>query len=121
MSQISTPMSQRKWHQRRDARFIFAVAAFLILFYSWGFINGPGRIDAGLTAQMENSEAPVNLVITSKFLAEEFHLGIFQEVGTIRGNKGRDTFLFRVKPKDVRMLSRKYWIENISLAPPMKF
>ena len=81
----------------------------------------PDRIDADLTAQIEKSDALVNLVITSKFPAEEFHLGIFQEVGTIRGNKGRDTFLFRVKPKDVRMLARKYWIEKIALAPPMKF
>ncbi|MBT3989506.1 MAG: hypothetical protein HON14_11425 [Rhodospirillaceae bacterium] len=117
----TTSFRQRKWHHRRDARFVLAVAAFIVLFYSWGFINGPDRIDADLTAQIEKSDALVNLVITSKFPAEEFHLGIFQEVGTIRGNKGRDTFLFRVKPKDVRMLARKYWIEKIALAPPMKF
>jgi len=111
---------QRRWHHRRDVRFVLAVAAFLFLFYGWGFYYGPSRLSDDLTAQLGNSDAPVNLVITSKFPAEEFHLGIFQEVGTIRGNEGRDTFLYRVKPGDVRMLARKYWIEQIDLAPPLK-
>ena len=44
-------------------------------------------------------------------------MGVFQEVGTIRGNKGNDTFLFKVKPRDIRMLSRKYWINLIDLEP----
>ena len=112
---------KRRWHHRRDIRFILFVAAFIFLFYSWGFVNGPSRLAENLSSQMDKSDAPVDLVITSKFPAEEFHLGIFQEVGTIRGNKGRDTFLYRVKPGDVRMLSRKYWIEKINLAPPLKF
>ena len=42
----TTSFRQRKWHHRRDARFVLAVAAFIVLFYSWGFINGPDRIDA---------------------------------------------------------------------------
>lgn len=117
----SPSFRKRRWYHRRDLRFILFVTAFIVVFYSWGFVKGPSRIDATLMAQIEKSEAPVNLTITSKFPAEEFHLGIFQEVGTIRGNKGRDTFLFRVKPKDVRMLSRKYWVEKIRLAPPMKY
>tara|TARA_B100000315_G_scaffold123899_1_gene113899 strand:+ start:6195 stop:6542 length:348 start_codon:yes stop_codon:yes gene_type:complete len=111
---------QRRWHHRRDVRFVLAVAAFLILFYGWGFFYGPSRISDKLAAEIGKSDAPVDLVITSKFPAEEFHLGIFQEVGTIRGNEGNETFLYRVKPEDVRMLARKYWIDKISLAPPLK-
>ena len=118
--EASTIFRQRKWHHRRDIRFILFVATFIVLFYGWGFIEGPSRIDTTLSAQIEKSDAPVDLVITSNFPAEEFHLGIFQEVGTIRGNKDRDTFLYRVKPKDVRMLARKYWIKRISLVPPKK-
>ena len=120
VNSIQTNFRQRRWHHRRDVRFVLAVAAFLILFYSWGFFYGPSRLSDELAAQIGTSEAPVDLVIPSKFPAEEFHLGIFQEVGTIRGNQGNDTFLYRVKPADVRMLARKYWIKKINIAPPLK-
>jgi|GEM_PF-6664164 hypothetical protein len=30
----------------------------------------------------------------------------------------RDVRLGRVKPQDIKFLSRKYWIEKIDLAPP---
>jgi hypothetical protein len=109
----------RRWYHRRDARFVLVVFGLVAVFYSWSYITGPSRLSINLSKLIENQETPVNLVITTNFPAQEFHLGVFQEVGTIRGSKGRDTLLYKVKPKDIRMLSRKYWIEQIDIAPPL--
>ena len=109
----------RRWYNRRDARFVLVVFSLVAIFYCWGYIMGPSRLSANLSQLIEKHDMPVNLVITSNFPAQEFHLGVFQEVGTIRGTKGRDTFLYKVKPKDIRMLSRKYWVERINVAPPL--
>ena len=111
-------MMQRRWYMRRDVLFCAVIGALLMTYYSWGFIEGPSRITSQLHAKMEaNPETNLNIKITSNFPAQEFHMGVFQEVGTIRGNKGNDTFLFKVKPRDIRMLSRKYWINLIDLEP----
>ena len=109
----------RRWYHRRDARFVLVILSLMAVFYSWSYITGPSRLSVNLSKLLEKHEMPVNLVITTNFPAQEFHLGVFQEAGTIRGSKGRDTLLYKVKPKDIRMLSRKYWIERIDIAPPL--
>ena len=119
--QISRPtLIKRSWHRRREIRFMLFVAAMLVIFWSWGLIQGPSRIAPPLAEKNSQGNTPVDLVVTSKFPAEEFHMGIYQEIGEIRGVERNDTFLYRVKPADVRMLSRKYWIETIRIAPPIK-
>jgi hypothetical protein len=109
----------RRWYHRRDARFVLVILSLMAVFYSWSYITGPSRLSINLSKLLEKHEMPVNLVITTNFPAQEFHLGVFQEAGTIRGSKGLDTLLYKVKPKDIRMLSRKYWIERIDIAPPL--
>ena len=109
----------RRWYHRRDARFVLVILSLMAVFYSWSYITGPSRLSVNLSKLLEKHEMPVNLVITTNFPAQEFHLGVFQEAGTIRGSKGLDTLLYKVKPKDIRMLSRKYWIERIDIAPPL--
>ena len=111
-------MKQRRWYMRRDVLFCAVIGALLMTYYAWGFIEGPSRITNQLQAKIQtDEEITVNIKITSNFPAQEFHMGIFQEVGTIRDTKGNDTILFKVKPSDIRMLSRKYWINLIDLAP----
>jgi hypothetical protein len=109
----------RRWYHRRDARFVLVILSLMAVFYSWSYITGPSRLSINLSKLLEKHEMPVNLVITTNFPAQEFHLGVFQEAGTIRGSKGLDTLLYKVKPKDIRMLSRKYWVERINVAPPL--
>jgi hypothetical protein len=109
----------RRWYHRRDTRFVLVVISLVAIFYSWSYITGPSRLSINLSKLIEKQETPVNIVITTNFRAQEFHLGVFQEVGTIRGSKGLDTLLYKVKPKDIRMLSRKYWIKRIDIAPPL--
>ena len=109
---------QHRWYTRRDFLFCAVIGVLVMTYHGGGFIEGPSRITSQLHAKMQaNEEITVNIKITSNFPAQEFHMGVFQEVGTIRDNKGNDTFLFKVKPDDIRMLSRKYWIKLIDLAP----
>ncbi len=105
------------WHHRRDARFVIFVAVVLVLYHGQGRIYGPGRISDQVNEMIHNGAERVDLVVTTKFPAEEFHMGVFQRVGGIRGVAGNETLLFGVKPKDIRSISRKYWVENIDLAP----
>jgi hypothetical protein len=109
----------RRWYHRRDTRFVLVMISLIAVFYSWTYITGPSRLSINLSNLIEKQETPVNIIITTNFRAQEFHLGVFQEVGTIRGSKGLDTLLYKVKPKDIRMLSRKYWIKRIDIAPPL--
>ena len=117
---IKDPQWQpRRWYHRRDTRFVLVIISLMAVFYSWSYITGPSRLSINLSNLIEEQETPINIIITTNFRAQEFHLGVFQEVGTIRGSKGLDTLLYKVKPKDIRMLSRKYWIKRIDIAPPL--
>lgn len=116
----STVFRGRRWYQKRNIRFLIVVGALLVLFMGYGFVTGPARISDALKAQLDHGPKTVNIEVTAKFPPEAFHMGVYQELGAVRGNKGRTTTLFRVKPADVKKLSRRYWIERIDLAPAVK-
>jgi hypothetical protein len=113
----ATPFRARRWYRRRDLWFVAVVAAFIAVYYAWGYATGPGRITAALHAALDADPKRVNIVVTPKFPPEQFHMAVFQEYGAMRGTEGRAATLYRVKPADVRRLSRRYWIEKIDLAP----
>jgi len=115
-TQALTAPKKRPWHGRRDIRFIIAVAVFVAMFYGHGYINGPLRLSDDLRIALGENPAKVDIVITSKFPPEQFHMSIFQDLGSLRGTKGGKAILFGVRPADVRSLSRRYWIVNIDLA-----
>ena len=106
-----------RWHDRRDARFIIFVVIVVGLYYGQGYALGPGRITDDLHAAIDGGDERFNIVITTNFPAEEFHFSIFQRIGSIRGGQGNDMELHQVRSKHIRMLSRKYWVDHISLAP----
>lgn len=106
-----------RWYHRRDARFLIFVGVALATYNGQGYLFGPGRISDQLGVAIRKSDERVDIVVTSRFPAEAFHFGAYQRIGVIRGGKDKDMSLFAVKPDDVRMLSRKYWIERIDLAP----
>jgi hypothetical protein len=115
-----TAFRKRRWHRRRDIRFLAVVALYLAIFNGYGYFTGPSRISDRLQQALDTGAARVNIVVTAKFPPEEFHLGIYQDVGAMRGSKGNTSTLFRVKRADVRALARHYWIDRIDLAPPPK-
>ena len=110
----------RRWHHRRDLRFIAIVAIVLIGFYGYGFLTGPAKISPELMTQIESSDKRVNIEVKSRFAPEAFHMSIYQAVGSIRGSEGQIAKVYRVAPSDVAMLSRKYWVVRITAAPPQK-
>jgi len=114
--QANTVFRRRRWYHRRDIRFIVVVAAILIAFSGYGYVTGPGRISDRLHAVLDQGPETVDIRVTAKFPPESFHMGVFQDLGSMRGSEGSTTKLFRVAPGDVRTLSRKYWIERIDLA-----
>ena len=119
-AQVANDFVRRRWYHRRDLRFLAICGAILAMFYSYGYVNGPARISDQLDQAMNDDAQTVNIVVTAKFPAEEFHLGIYQEIGQVRGSDDTNTTLFQVKPKDIRALARNYWIVRIDLAPPEK-
>ena len=118
--QIESTVRKRRWHHRRDVRFLLVVVAYLAIFIGYGYITGPSRITDRLHEALDAGPERVNIVVTAKFPPEEFHMGIYQDVGAMRGSKGKSSTLFRVKRRDVQALARHYWIDRIDLAPPLK-
>jgi hypothetical protein len=114
--QASTEFRRRRWYHRRDIRFVAVVAAILAVYFGYGYVTGPGRMTDRLAAALERDPATVNIRVTAKFAPEAFHIGVYQDVGAMRGNTGNTTTLFRVTPGNVRKLSRKYWVERVDLA-----
>ena len=107
---------RRRWHHRRDVRFLMVVGVLWGVYAGFGLVVGPSRISDRLHERLDQDPPRVNVLVTAKFPAEQFHMGKYQEFGSLRGTKGNTTALYRVRPADVRTLSRYYWIERIDLA-----
>ena len=107
----------RRWHHRRDFRFLIVVGAVLAAYYGHGFATSFDRVTDRLYARLAQHPPRVNIAVTTRFAPEAFHMGLYQEYGSLRGTKGNTAILFRVKPSDVESLSRRYWITEIDLIP----
>ena len=55
-----------------------------------------------------------------KFPPEEFHIRIYQQLGSMRGVKDSTAELVSVTPSGLSTLSQYYWIEKIDLKKPGK-
>ena len=110
------PFRRRRWHHRRDVRFLIVVGVLVALYIGQGFVSGPSRISERLQARLDQDPATVDILVTAKFPAEAFHMDKYQNYGGVRGTKGKTTALYKVTPDSVRKLSRYYWIDNIDLA-----
>lgn len=108
--------ARRRWYHRRDARFLIFVGLIIGAYQLWGYMAGPTRLSEPLAAELAKGKPRLNIVVTSYFAPEAFHMEIYQEVGSIRGSSGRNATVFRVKQSGVRRLSRFYWVERIDLA-----
>ncbi len=108
---------RRRWYNRRDIRFFLVVAILVGLYIGYGYVSAPDRITPALAKELASGAERINIRITTEFPPEEFHMGIYQDAGSIRGTEGTTTTVFRVKPEDVRQISRYYWVSKVELAP----
>lgn len=106
-----------RWHEHTVARFLIIVGVIVGLYTGYGYATGPSRISDGLRARLDEGPSSVDIRVTSKFPPEEFHIGIYQNLGSMRGVEGDTAKLNSVAPADIRALSRNYWILRIDLAP----
>ena len=110
---------RRRWYHRRDLRFVVFSAILIGVFFSYGYITGPAKITDRLNAAIAASEsAVVNIEVTARFPPEAFHMGIYQDVGSVRGSTGSVTRLNKVKASAITALSRKYWVVSVDLGAP---
>jgi hypothetical protein len=107
---------RRRWYRRRDVRFLLFAVTAVLLFHGYGYLTGPSRLTERLAARLAADPERVNIVVTTKFPPEAFHIGIYQEVGRIAGTDGNSVLLYQVRPADVLRLSRKYWVAEIDAA-----
>lgn len=104
-----------KWLRHPTGRFVIAASLILGGYQAYGYLTGPSRITPRLQARIAQNGGPVNIGVTTEFPPEEFHIQIYQNLGSIRGVEGTTTRLFEVTPANIRYLSRYYWIERIDL------
>ena len=110
-------LRSRRWYARRDLWFVVVVGTIIIGYYAYAFSTAEGRITPALQTALDTDAKRFNIVVTSGFAPEQFHMAVYQRYGSMRGTDGKNALLYRVKPADVRRLARKYWIEKIDLAP----
>lgn len=115
-SQVS-PSRRRRWRHHPTVRFLTVVFVLWGLYWSYGYLSGPTRRTNRLNATLALNPATVNLLVTTTFAPEEFHIQLYQKLGSMRGVNGQTAKLYGVSPSHTRQLSRYYWITQIDLAP----
>ena len=98
-------------------RFLLVALAIGFLYVGYGYATASGRITPRLRDRLARNPATVNILVTTPFAPEEFHIRIYQQLGNMRGVEGRTARLYSVTPSNVRFLSRHYWIQRLDLAP----
>ena len=107
--------SERRWTQHPTVRFLAAAALLFGLYYGYGYATAPSRLTPALKSHLATGPERLALLVTAKFPPEEFHIRIYQNLGSMRGVKGSTAELVSVTPSGVRTLSQYYWIEKIDL------
>jgi hypothetical protein len=117
---IISSSSRRKWTTHPTVRFFSVSIILLALYWGFGYFTGPGRMTDRLNARLAENPVELNVAVTSKFPPEEFHISIYQRLGSMRGVEDSTAFLHSMTPASVTYLSQYYWIDNIDLIPGKK-
>ncbi len=120
LDEVRPLRKRRAWYQRRDILFVAFVAVIWLGAQGYGLVTGPTRITDGLKAALEENPKSLDLLVTANFPPERFHSNVYNTIGVQRGTEGSTTLLVRVKPSDVRWISKQYWIKQVDLAPQDK-
>ena len=108
-------VSERRCAQHPTVRFLAATALLFGLYYGYGYVTAPSRLTPALKAHLATNPEKLALLVKTKFPPEEFHIRIYQNLGSMRGVKGATAELVSVPPTGLRTLSQYYWIEKIDL------
>ena len=103
--------------RHRTTRFVLVVLAGLAGWQAFLALSAPQRLDAALAAELERGDY-VNIAVALAFPPEDFHIRIFQTHGVVSGVRGTTVLLNRVRPDDVRQISRYYWVQRIHPQTP---
>ncbi len=106
---------ERRWSRHPTVRFLIGAALVFSLYYGYGYATASARLTPALKAHMQNHTGRFDLLVTTKFPPEEFHIRIYQQLGSMRGVKGTTAELVSVTPAHLRTLSQYYWVEKIDL------
>src|SRR5574341_688967 len=98
--------------QHKTVRFLLVVAVAVGGFTGYGRLSAPWRIDPALAAGLAKG-GYADIAVVVPFLPEQFHVNLFQQVGTVRGVRGNVVLIGRVPVDEVRRLAHYYWIRRI--------
>ena len=113
----SKPKIKRNWSEHPTLRFLMVTFLLFGLYWSYGYLTGPSKITGRLHAQLGKNPSEVNVSVTTVFPPEEFHISIYQNLGSMRGIREKTAALYSMTPANIRNLSRYYWIHQIDLIP----
>jgi hypothetical protein len=117
LDEVRSVSRRRAWYKRRDILFIIVFFTVWAGWDGYGRFTGPGRMTDTLTAALDKNPKNLILLVQAKFPPERFHSNVYNELGIQRGTKKNTTLLVRVRPANVRWLSRQLWIKKLDLAP----
>lgn len=104
----------------KTVRFLLIVGIGVGAFLAYGRVSARWRIAPELEAGL-GPGGYADIAVVLDFQPEQFHVNLFQQVGTVRGVRGTVVLVGRVPAAEVRRLARHYWIRRIqplSAAPP---
>lgn len=113
----SAGVDLRELRRHPTIRFLVVCLVISFLYVGYGYVTSSPRMTPRLRERLAQNPVTVNILVTSKFPPEEFHIRIYQQVGNMRGVEGGTARLYTVSPSNVRFLARHYWILRLDLAP----
>ena len=98
--------------KHKTVRFLLVVALLFGGYTAYARLTAPWRIAPALEAELAREDY-ADIAVRLSFKPEQFHINLFQQVGTVRGVRGDVVLIGRVRSADVKRLSRYYWIQHI--------
>lgn len=102
--------------RHKTVRFLLVVAVILGGYAAYGRLTAPYRIAPVLQADLARG-GYADIAVRLPFKPEQFHINLFQKVGTVRGVRDDVVLIGRVHAADVERLARYYWIQHIDPLP----
>lgn len=102
----------RRFVKTRFAKTLVVIVAATIAWQIFLSVRAAGVVSEQLQAAVSQSH-PVELVVQLGFEPERFHTLFLQDYGHVRGVSTDGVVLRDVRPENVGMLARVYWIDRL--------